>query len=347
MAGPSTPVKPPEVAVRSPTYAPPPAPTVTEMLPRDPFPPQFLEPGESVLASLQPRLLAYLNLPALGTSAISLVALAAAGELAQSGTPGASTLFVVFAATFFLATALWARRLGRGALVLLPLGYFLGLAVAAFVAPVTTDGVSSATGGGVATTWAVVTAEIALFAVLEIGLPFPLTLLAWYRTSYALTDRRAIEVTGVFSRESRWIPFERLGPMRPHQSFVGRWLGYGRLAFVDRHPATGARRPILAPRLGLGVIGAEFYGIPEPRKLAARFEAIVAPARRADPSLGVVPAVVPPTVPAPVRTTPAPTATPPAAPAPSPGARCPRCGTALIFVAPASRFYCPVCGQYV
>ncbi|MCI4340077.1 MAG: PH domain-containing protein [Thermoplasmata archaeon] len=346
MAVPSAPSRPPVVAVRSPSFEAPIAAIGPELLPRDPFPPQFLEPGEAVLASVQPRVRAFLGIPALGAAAISLLALATSGWLAERGDAAASPAFVLFVLAFFAATGLWSRRLGRGALVLLPLGYFFGLIVAAFAGPVGVTASNGASGGGVTATAAVVNAEVALFVLLEIAIPFPLSLLAWYRTSYALTDRRVIEVGGVFSRGSRWVPLERLGPIAAHQSLAGRRIGYGRLRFVDRHPPLGSGRHFFGPRLGRGTVGAEFYGITDPQKLADRLEPIVAPARRPDPppegGSGTAPPGVGPTPTPPTAASPTPVPSPTA----SPGARCPRCGTALIYVAPASRFYCPVCGRY-
>ncbi len=348
MGTPAKPSRPPVVAVRSPTLVAGPEPVGPQPLPRDPFPPQFLEAGETVLASIAPKLRAYVGLPALGVAAISLLLLAISGWLAEMGDASASAVFAVFLATFLVNNLLWVRKLGQGVLVLLPLAFFLGLIVAAFSGPIVSNGapatpcVSGACGNQTIAP-ALVVAELVLFAVLEIVLPLPLSLIAWYRTSYAVTDRRVVEVHGVFSRDSRWVPLERIGPVLSHQSSAGRRLGYGRIRFVDTHPPIEPTRRLFRPRFGHGTIGAEFYGIEAPEELAGHLESIIGPARRPKPVEGA-------SATAPTATASAPPTTPAsggaAAPAVPAGARCPRCGTALVYVAPASRFYCPVCARY-
>jgi PH (Pleckstrin Homology) domain-containing protein len=337
MIDPAPPPPRPVVAVRPVSYAPPPVALPPPPLPRDPFPPQFLEPGETVLASIKPRIRAFLGVPAVALGAISVAALAGVGAVAGSS-GSESALFGLFLLTFVLDNLLWSRWLGRGVLVVLPLAYFLGLIVAA-AASVPTSPVNAAQ------TRAIIGVEIPLFAVLEILLPLGLFLMTWWRSYFAVTDQRVIEVRGVFSRSSEWIPLAHVGPVTARRSMVGRWLGYGRVRFVDRSPRAGVRTGVRGIFLGRDVVGAEFFGVGEPEQLRDQLEMIIA--RRAEPPPGS--GDPPPATMAPSRPTaslsPAPAATGsdqvPAA------ARCPRCSTPLVFVAPANRFYCPSCGRYV
>jgi len=308
------------------------------MLPRDPFPPQFLEGDETVLASVKPALRAFLGIPALLVGAVSLSALAGVSAVAGNG-PAETAFFTVFAALFLFNNLLWSRWLGRGFLVLLPLAFFVGLILAAAA-----SGLSSPVTA--ADVRAVVAAELPLFAVLELALPLALFLLRWLHTFYALTDRRVIEVTGVFGRDPRWILLPDVGPITSKESWFGRWWGYGRVRFVDRSSRAGSRTGLAALALGRGIVGAEFFGVALPAQLSKQLEEIVAPARRVE----ATPASAGPTAPP----SPTPAARSPAAPASPPppgpaaiGARCPRCSTPLVFVAPASKFYCPSCGRYV
>jgi len=339
MVDPVAPVRPPAVVVRSPSYGPPKGVDLPPSLPRDPFPPQFLEPGENVLASIKPRIRAFLGLPAIVLAAISLVALAGVG--AEAGSSGPETaLFLLFLLTFVLDTLVWSRWIGRNLLALLPLAFFLGVIVAAATS-------NPAAPINAAQTRAIIGGELPLFAVLEIGLPLAVFLIIWLRSFYAVTDQRVIEVTGVYYRNSQWIALADVGPITARQSMFGRRIGYGRIRFVDKSPRTGVRRGIAAAFLGRDIVGAEFFGVGEPEVLRAQLEEIIAPARRVEPPPsgdGMVAPVVPRPAPPAPPTPPAAVAPPATAPT---VARCPRCATALVYVAPASRFYCPTCGRYV
>jgi Bacterial PH domain len=309
----------------------------TAPLPRDPFPPQFLEPGETVLASVKPRLRAYLGLPALAMGAISVGALASVGAVAGASGPE-TALVALFVVAFVVNNLLWARWLGRGVLVLLPLSFFVAFIVAALASVPS----GSVTAAQIRT---IVVAELPVFLVLELALPFGMFLLAWFHGFYAVTDQRVIVVSGIRTRSSEWVALANVGPITARQSRVGRRLGYGRIRFVDRHPRSGPRRGPSAWILGREVVGAEFFGVAEPDLLRGQLEQIVAPARQVDATGGsVIPAP-----PAPARVPAAPSGP---MPLPTPTdplgvARCPRCATPLVYVAPASRFYCPSCGRYV
>ncbi|HEY2599703.1 MAG TPA: PH domain-containing protein [Candidatus Dormibacteraeota bacterium] len=61
----------------------------------------------------------------------------------------------------------------------------------------------------------------------------------WQSTSYTLTDQRIKIESGVFGRQSKMIPIDRVQDCTTRQSLIGRMLGYGRVE-VDAAGAQGA-----------------------------------------------------------------------------------------------------------
>jgi uncharacterized membrane protein YdbT with pleckstrin-like domain len=61
----------------------------------------------------------------------------------------------------------------------------------------------------------------------------------WQSTSFTLTDQRIKIETGVFGRQSKMIPIDRVQDCTTRQSLFGRMLGYGRVE-VDAAGAQGA-----------------------------------------------------------------------------------------------------------
>jgi uncharacterized membrane protein YdbT with pleckstrin-like domain len=61
----------------------------------------------------------------------------------------------------------------------------------------------------------------------------------WQSTSYTLTDQRIKIESGVFGRQSKMIPIDRVQDCTTKQSLIGRMLGYGRVE-VDAAGAQGA-----------------------------------------------------------------------------------------------------------
>src|SRR5437763_9212513 len=61
----------------------------------------------------------------------------------------------------------------------------------------------------------------------------------WQSTSYTLTDQRIKIESGVFGRQSKMIPIDRVQDCTTRQSLLGRILGYGRVE-VDAACAQGA-----------------------------------------------------------------------------------------------------------
>jgi uncharacterized membrane protein YdbT with pleckstrin-like domain len=61
----------------------------------------------------------------------------------------------------------------------------------------------------------------------------------WQSVSYTLTDQRIKIESGVFGRQSKMIPIDRVQDCTTRQSVLGRVLGYGRVE-VDAAGAQGA-----------------------------------------------------------------------------------------------------------
>jgi uncharacterized membrane protein YdbT with pleckstrin-like domain len=61
----------------------------------------------------------------------------------------------------------------------------------------------------------------------------------WRSTAYTLTDQRITIATGVFGRQEKVIPIDRIQDCTTKESVFGRMLGYGRVE-VDAAGAQGA-----------------------------------------------------------------------------------------------------------
>jgi uncharacterized membrane protein YdbT with pleckstrin-like domain len=61
----------------------------------------------------------------------------------------------------------------------------------------------------------------------------------WQSVAYTLTDQRIKIESGVFGRQSKMIPIDRVQDCSTRQSLIGRMLGYGRVE-VDAAGAQGA-----------------------------------------------------------------------------------------------------------
>jgi uncharacterized membrane protein YdbT with pleckstrin-like domain len=80
---------------------------------------------------------------------------------------------------------------------------------------------------------------VTLGALAIAGLWLIVVWIRWQATSYTLTDQRIKIETGVFGRQSKMIPIDRIQDCTTKQSLVGRMLGYGRVE-VDAAGAQGA-----------------------------------------------------------------------------------------------------------
>jgi uncharacterized membrane protein YdbT with pleckstrin-like domain len=80
---------------------------------------------------------------------------------------------------------------------------------------------------------------VTLGAIALAGLWLIIVWIRWRSTVYTLTDQRIKIETGVFSRQSKMIPIDRVQDCTTKQSLVGRMLGYGRVE-VDAAGAQGA-----------------------------------------------------------------------------------------------------------
>lgn len=63
--------------------------------------------------------------------------------------------------------------------------------------------------------------------------------ISWQSISYTLTDQRITIEKGVFSRQEKIIPIDRVQDCTTRQSLIGRMFGYGRVE-VDAAGAQGA-----------------------------------------------------------------------------------------------------------
>jgi uncharacterized membrane protein YdbT with pleckstrin-like domain len=78
-----------------------------------------------------------------------------------------------------------------------------------------------------------------LIAAAIAGLWLIVVWIRWQSTSYTLTDQRIKIESGVFGRQSKMIPIDRIQDCTTRQSLLGRMLGYGRVE-VDAAGAQGA-----------------------------------------------------------------------------------------------------------
>lgn len=78
-----------------------------------------------------------------------------------------------------------------------------------------------------------------LVAVGLLGLNMIVAWIRWVSSNFILTDQRVILNTGVFSRNTKVIPLDRVQDCATHQNVIGRILGYGR-AEIDAAGASGA-----------------------------------------------------------------------------------------------------------
>jgi uncharacterized membrane protein YdbT with pleckstrin-like domain len=80
---------------------------------------------------------------------------------------------------------------------------------------------------------------VTLAAIAIAGLWLIVVWIRWQSTSYTLTDQRIKIESGVFGRQSKMIPIDRVQDCTTRQSLFGRMLGYGRVE-VDAAGAQGA-----------------------------------------------------------------------------------------------------------
>jgi uncharacterized membrane protein YdbT with pleckstrin-like domain len=82
--------------------------------------------------------------------------------------------------------------------------------------------------------------KVLSFGIIAIALLwFIVVWIRWRSISYALTDQRITIETGVFGRQEKIIPIDRVQDCTTKQSLLGRILGYGRVE-VDAAGSQGA-----------------------------------------------------------------------------------------------------------
>jgi len=93
-------------------------------------------------------------------------------------------------------------------------------------------------------------AVIATLAVVGIALLWLIVVwIRWRSTAYTLTDQRIKLESGVFSRQEKIIPIDRIQDCTTRVSLMGRMLGYGRVE-VDAAGAQGAEILVHLPNPG-------------------------------------------------------------------------------------------------
>jgi uncharacterized membrane protein YdbT with pleckstrin-like domain len=80
---------------------------------------------------------------------------------------------------------------------------------------------------------------VSLAAIAIAGLALIVVWIRWQSTAYTLTDQRIKIETGVFARQSKMIPIDRVQDCTTKQSLIGRMLGYGRIE-IDAAGTQGA-----------------------------------------------------------------------------------------------------------
>jgi uncharacterized membrane protein YdbT with pleckstrin-like domain len=91
---------------------------------------------------------------------------------------------------------------------------------------------------------------IATLAVVAIALLWLIVVwIRWQSIAYTLTDQRIMLKSGVFSRQEKIIPIDRVQDCTTRVSLVGRILGYGRVE-VDAAGAQGAEVLLHLPSPG-------------------------------------------------------------------------------------------------
>lgn len=80
---------------------------------------------------------------------------------------------------------------------------------------------------------------VSLAAAAIVGIWLIVVWIRWQSITYTLTDQRIKIETGVFGRQSKMIPIDRIQDCTTKQSVLGRMLGYGRVE-VDAAGAQGA-----------------------------------------------------------------------------------------------------------
>ena len=80
---------------------------------------------------------------------------------------------------------------------------------------------------------------VSLIAIAIAGLWLIVVWIRWQSISYTLTDQRIKIESGVFGRQSKMIPIDRIQDCTTRQSIFGRMLGYGRVE-VDAAGSQGA-----------------------------------------------------------------------------------------------------------
>lgn len=104
---------------------------------------------------------------------------------------------------------------------------------------------------------------LALGAVAIAGVWLIVVWIRWQSTTYTLTDQRIKIDTGMFGRQSKTVPIDRVQDCSTKQSLFGRMIGYGRVE-VDAAGAQGAE--VLAHMPNPGAFRDQVFVLSEKRR---------------------------------------------------------------------------------
>lgn len=82
---------------------------------------------------------------------------------------------------------------------------------------------------------------LAVAAVAVAGLWLIVAWIRWTSSSITITDQRVLLANGIFSRQTKVIPLDRVQDVTTRQNLVGRMLSYGTVE-VDAAGSSGAER---------------------------------------------------------------------------------------------------------
>jgi membrane protein YdbS with pleckstrin-like domain len=246
-----------------------PAAQMDEMIPTE-----FLGRDEQLIFSAKPKRIAFLFPPgalliiigivltAIGYGAL-LGVLASSGSTTLTGFVDALLLFIFLPfigwIIVMVGTARWRGLIGGGLAALLTV---LQLILFPIVLIYLNPSVKFTSLGSIEDYVVLLLVEVVgLYILVGFVLPIPFAFMAWKRTFYAITNKRAMKVSGIVSRNSRDAPLDKLQDVTMDQGIIERAFGWGSLTFATAASAGGRAQGWAADRKGLGIY---WYGIPNP-----------------------------------------------------------------------------------
>ncbi|MCI4321994.1 MAG: PH domain-containing protein, partial [Thermoplasmata archaeon] len=185
-----------------------------------------------------------------------------------------------------------------------------------------------------------------LLAVFAIVIPMVLSILIWRNTVYAMTDRRALKVTGILGRFSRDAALDKIQDVTMNQGAISRALGCGDLIMSTAAGGGDSASGFRTERQGRGIA---WFGVPDPLEVRRQVHEMSEGARqtmREADYRQMATAFREAGTPIPQTLAGGPVASRPVAAGSRLGQGlviCPRCGTAAGFSSELGGFYCSSC----